>query len=52
VLKELGGALEINSDIDGTLLKATIPVSPADLKSKDTSPALTSRDFPSAFSAD
>src|SRR5215471_10963802 len=38
-LKELGGALEINSDIDGTLLKATIPVSPADLKSKDTIPA-------------
>src|SRR5262252_3714923 len=51
-LKELGGALEINSDIDGTLLKATIPVSPADLKSKDTSPALTSRDFPSVFSGD
>jgi len=51
-LKELGGVLEINSDVDGTLLKATIPVSTADFKNKDMSSALTSRDFPSALSAD
>src|SRR5215471_15146062 len=49
-LKELGGVLEINSDVDGTLLKATIPVSTADFKNKDMSSALTSRDFPSALS--
>jgi len=48
VITEEAGA----ADGDGTLLKATIPVSAADLKSKDMGPALTSRDFPSAFSAD
>ncbi len=51
-LKELGGVLEINSDIDGTLLKATIPVAAADVKNSDRSPALSSQDYPSAFSAD
>lgn len=29
-LKELGGILEIDSNLDGTLLKAAIPLSPAD----------------------
>jgi signal transduction histidine kinase len=51
-LKELGGVLEIRSDLDGTLLKATIPLSAAELKNDDRSQALTSRDYPSAASAD
>jgi len=38
-LKELGGFLEIESNADGTLLKATIPISAADgLDSADENP--------------
>src|SRR3954470_9620665 len=51
-LKELGGQLEIESDIKGTVLKATIPLSVADVKNSDSSPILPSRERPSAFPAD
>lgn len=51
-LKELGGILEIDSDIHGTLLKATIPVLAADAKNNERRTALASQDYPSAFSAD
>jgi hypothetical protein len=47
----LGGVLEINADIDGTVLRATIPVSAGERKNADR-PAVSSREFPSALSAD
>jgi len=56
-LKELGGVLEIESDFHGTLLKAAIPMPPADASGEgvatgDASPILPSKEFPSAFPAD
>ncbi len=51
-LKELGGYLEIESNIDGTLLKATIPISKPEAQSADRSPILPSSEYPSAFPAD
>jgi signal transduction histidine kinase len=51
-LKELGGQLEIESNLDGTVLKATIPLSVADVKTSDSSPILPSQERPSAFPAD
>ncbi len=52
-LKELGGVLEIESNLDGTLLKATIPISAADqLDSADESPMASPGGHPSAMSAD
>jgi len=53
-LKELGGFLEIESNLDGTTLRATIPISAADgIESRnDGSPALSSGGFSSAISAD
>lgn len=48
-LKELGGYLEINSNLDGTILKATIPVSAADLKGSGASASLSSPGSPSTF---
>mgnify|MGYP001243338226 CR=1 FL=1 len=45
-LKELGGTLEIESNLDGTLLRATIPVSADDgLGSPDESPILSPGGF-------
>jgi signal transduction histidine kinase len=41
-LKELGGHLEINSNLDGTALKATIPVSSADAKANERNSGLPS----------
>ncbi|HEV2396389.1 MAG TPA: ATP-binding protein [Candidatus Sulfotelmatobacter sp.] len=51
-LKELGGFLEIESNLDGTLLKATIPISAADGLTPDDSAAFSSGGRPSAMSAD
>lgn len=56
-LKELGGVLEIESNSQGTLLKATIPVLAADATGEcaggtDSSPILPSAQLPSAFPAD
>jgi len=51
-LKELGGFLEIESNLDGTLLKATIPLSPADgAESVERNPVV-SRGYSSALPAD
>lgn len=36
-LKELGGSLEIESSLDGTLLRATIPISSAELQGLESS---------------
>ena len=51
-LKELGGQLEIESNVEGTILKATIPISLPDAKPADRSPILPSKEVPSAFPAD
>jgi signal transduction histidine kinase len=52
-LKELGGFLEIESNLDGTLLKATIPTSAADgLDSDDEKALLSPGRYPSAIPAD
>ena len=48
-LKELGGYLEIESNIDGTLLRATIPLASAEaLKTDDSDPFTASADHPAA----
>lgn len=52
-LKELGGFLEIESNLDGTLLKATIPISAADgLESADDSPIISPGGRSTPISAD
>jgi signal transduction histidine kinase len=52
-LKELGGSLEIESNLDGTLLRATIPVSLPDARGpEDEEIALPTGEFSSAFPAD
>jgi signal transduction histidine kinase len=52
-LKELGGSLEIESNLDGTLLRATIPVSLPDApEPEDEEIALPTGEFSSAFPAD
>jgi signal transduction histidine kinase len=51
-LKELGGVLEIESNLDGTLLRATIPISADDGLSPDESAAFSSGGRPSAMPAD
>jgi two-component system, NarL family, sensor kinase len=50
-LKELGGSLEIESNLDGTILKATIPVSSADSKGSERNPTLSPSESRSAVSA-
>jgi len=50
-LKELDGHLEIESNVEGTLLKATVPVSPPEVKTAEQSPILPSHER-SAFPAD
>jgi signal transduction histidine kinase len=42
-LKELGGSLEIESNLDGTTLKATIPASLSETDRRDRSPAVPSQ---------
>jgi signal transduction histidine kinase len=51
-LKELGGALEIESNLDGTILKATIPASPSETDGNDGSPSVPSQQVQSTFPAD
>ena len=51
-LKELGGALEIESNLDGTILKATIPASHTVIDSNDRSPAVPSQEVRSTLPAD
>lgn len=51
-LKELGGALEIESNLDGTILKATIPASRSEIDSNDRSPAVHSREVRSPLPVD
>jgi signal transduction histidine kinase len=51
-LKELGGVLEIESNIDGTLLRATIPlIAPDELQHGDQKVPVPPR-YPSIISAD
>jgi two-component system NarL family sensor kinase len=51
-LKELGGSLEIESNLDGTILKATIPASLSAVDSNDRSPAVPSQEAGSSLPAD
>jgi two-component system NarL family sensor kinase len=51
-LKELGGFLEIESNLEGAMLKATIPVSGPEVKTEERTPILLSRELPSPFPAD
>jgi len=51
-LKELGGALEIESNLDGTILKATIPASLSGLDTNDGSPTVPSQELRSTLPAD
>ena len=51
-LKELSGLLEIESNVDGTILKATIPISSPEVKNEDRNPVQPSQEAPPAFPAD
>ena len=51
-LKELGGFLEIESNLDGTMLRATIPTSAADGLESDDKALLSPGRYPSAIPAD
>jgi len=51
-LQELGGFLEIESNLDGTLLKATIPISAADERDSADENPITRGKLRSAISAD
>jgi hypothetical protein len=51
-LEELGGALEIESNLDGTILKATIPASHPGIDANDRSPAVPSHEARSTLPAD
>jgi len=51
-LKELGGRLELDSDVQGTMLKATIPVSGSDLKASEQPAVQTAQQYRSAFPGD
>ena len=50
-LKELGGSLEIESNLDGTILKATIPASTADGMASDDGEAPIPTPQPSSLQA-
>jgi signal transduction histidine kinase len=50
-LKELGGSLQIQSNHEGTVLTAQIPIAAADRKSDERSAAASAPEHPSAFSA-
>jgi signal transduction histidine kinase len=52
-LKELGGFLEIESNLDGTLLRATIPFPSSQTKERDaTEPVFVQEDAPHALPLD
>jgi hypothetical protein len=51
-LKELGRSLEIESNLDGTILKATIPDSPSQTDSNDPNPAVPSQEVRPSLPAD
>jgi signal transduction histidine kinase len=51
-LQELGGFLEIESNLDGTLLKATIPIAATATDSDPDGVDVSSSSYPSALSAD
>lgn len=51
-LKELAGSLEIESNLDGTLLRATIPVSSPDVIADDEQISLPTGEFSSALPGD
>jgi signal transduction histidine kinase len=51
-VKELGGFLNIESNIDGTLLRATVPISKSDGASSERRSVMALSDYPSAISAD
>ena len=51
-LKELGGFLEIESNLDGTTLKVTMPASAPESDTSDHKPALSSQEVPSTLPAD
>jgi len=50
-LKELGGRLELDSDVQGTVLQATIPVAASDLKASEQAAVQTTQ-YRSALPAD
>ena len=51
-LKELGGRLELDSNVQGTMLKATIPVAWSDLKVSEQPAVRANQRYRSAFLAD
>jgi signal transduction histidine kinase len=51
-LKELGGALEIEANLDGTILKATIPASRSGIDTNDGSPTVPSQEVRSTLPVD
>src|SRR5215468_780823 len=51
-LKELGGRLELDSDVQGTVLKAMIPVASSDLKPNHQPAVDATQPYRSAFPAD
>jgi len=51
-LKELGGFLEIESNLDGTTLKVTIPASGPEPDTSDHEPARSSEEIPTTLPAD
>jgi signal transduction histidine kinase len=51
-LKELGGFLDIESDLDGTLLKATIPIASPDAFEVDRDDGRLSSEYSPALPGD
>jgi signal transduction histidine kinase len=51
-LKELGGFLEIESGLDGTMLRATIPVSIDEAQCDDSDPSMEAVEAPAASAID
>jgi signal transduction histidine kinase len=51
-VKELGGFLNIESNIDGTLLRATVPISTSDANPAEPGSVVPSPSYPTALSAD
>jgi len=51
-LKELGGSLEIESNLDGTILKATIPASLSGIDTNNGSPTVPSQEIRPSLPAD
>src|SRR5581483_2537581 len=51
-LKELGGSLEIESNLDGTLLRATVPVQPSQSRELESADELQHEVYPRPVSSD